>query len=197
MCFVVKYVNRLFVEGLHRCVLVIIHSFAKYCIVVFYTEHNCNMPEYISRVYVFSYWLFVWFIVYYSTTVFLQIKFVPNPKLALIIAEAQNVALFAYFIMQDVPTRNLFIFAFNNVLFKMIPIYLLWNTRIHESDILWIFLVYIVYLLVGYFFYGGMGFVEMQTKLVKGYMAKDGRNLPKTYWQHKVEGVLDSIGWRV
>ena len=154
------------------------------------------MTEYISIVYVFSYWIFVWFIVYYLATFLLQIKGLPNPKLALIIAEAQNVALVAYFIMQDVPTRNIFVFVFINLWIKMIPIYLLRDTRIHESDILWIFLVYIAYLLVGYFFYGGMGFVEMQTKLVKAYMAKDGRNMPKTYSQHLVERVLNSIGWR-
>ena len=98
--------------------------------------------------------------------------------------------------MQDVPTRNLFVFACINVFIKIIPIYLLWDTRMHESDIVWIFMLYVVYLLVGYFFYGGMGFVEMQTKMVKGYMAKGGENLPKTYWQLKVEGVLDSLGWR-
>jgi len=154
------------------------------------------MTEYISTVYVFSYWIFVWFIVYYLATFLLQIKDFPNPKLALIIAEAQNIALIAYFIMKDVPTRNIFVFVFINLFIKIIPIYLLRNTRIHESDILWIFLLYITYLLVGYFFYGGMGFVEMQTKLVHAYMAKDGRNMPKTYWQLTVEGVLDSLGWK-
>lgn len=154
------------------------------------------MPEYISTVYVFSYWIFVWFIVYYLATFLLQIRSVPNPKLALIIAEVQNIALIAYFIMKDVPTRNIFVFVFINIFIKIIPIYLLRNVKIHESDILWIFLLYIAYLLVGYLFYGGMGFVEMQTKLVNAYMAKDGRNLPKTYWQLTVEGVLDSLGWR-
>jgi hypothetical protein len=138
----------------------------------------------------------MWFLVYALVTWVFSIRGFPNPKLALLIAEAQNVALFAYFVMQDVPTRNLFVFAFINVWIKMIPIYLLRDTRIHESDMLWIFLVYIAYLLVGYFFYGGMGFVEMQTKLVKGYMAKNGENLPKTYWQRMVEGVLYSIGWK-
>jgi hypothetical protein len=154
------------------------------------------MREYISTVYVFSHWIFMWFLAYAFVTWIVRIPGFPNPKLALLIAEAQNVALFAYFIMQDVPTRNLFVFAFINVWMKMIPIYLLRDTRIHESDIVWIFLAYIAYLLVGYFFYGGMGFVEMQTKLVKGYMAKDGRDLPKTYWQRMVEEVLDSVGWR-
>lgn len=154
------------------------------------------MSEYISTVYVFSHWIFMWFLAYAFVTWILRIRGFPNPKLALLIAETQNVALFAYFIMQDVPTRNLFVFAFINTWIKIIPIYLLRNVKMHESDIVWIFMLYVVYLIVGYFFYGGMGFVEMQTKMVKGYMAKGGENLPKTYWQLTVEGVLDSLGWR-
>ena len=154
------------------------------------------MREYISTVYVFSHWIFMWFLAYAFITWILRIRGFPNPKLALIIAETQNIALFAYFIMQDVPTRNLFVFAFINVFIKMIPIYLLSDTRMHESDIVWIFILYVVYLLVGYFFYGGMGFVEMQTKMVKGYIAKGDDNLPKTYWQLTLEGVLDSLGWK-
>jgi hypothetical protein len=138
----------------------------------------------------------MWFLAYAFITWILRIRGFPNPKLALLIAETQNIALFAYFIMQDVPIRNLFVFAFINVFIKMIPIYLLSDTRIHESDIVWIFMLYVVYLLVGYFFYGGMGFVEMQTKMVKGYMAKEDDNLPKTYWQLTLEGVLDSLGWK-
>jgi hypothetical protein len=138
----------------------------------------------------------MWYLAYVLVTRILRIRGFPNPKLALLIAETQNIALFAYFIMQDVPTRNLFVFAFINIFIKMIPIYLLSDTRMHESDIVWIFMLYVVYLLVGYFFYGGMGFVEMQTKMVKGYMAKEDDNLPKTYWQHKVEEVLDSLGWK-
>lgn len=166
------------------------------CVFLYRTPDKRKMPEYISSVYVFSHWIFMWFLVYAFVTWVLSIRGFPNPKLVLLIAEVQNVALFAYFVMQDVPTRNLFIFAFNNVLFKMIPIYLLRDTRIHESDMLWIFLLYVAYLLVGYFFYGGMGFVEMQTKLVNGYMTKNGESLTKTYWQHMVERVLDSIGWK-
>jgi len=150
----------------------------------------------ISIVYVFSYWIFVWFVIYYLASVLLGIRGIPNPKLALYLAAAENIALFAYFIMRDAPTRNLFVFAFINTWIKLVPIYLLRNVKMHESDIVWVFLLYVAYLLMGFFFYGGIGFVNKQADLLNAYMAKDNANLPKTYWQYKVEEVLDSLGWK-
>lgn len=153
--------------------------------------HNCKMVEYISVVYLFSYWIFIWFLVYWTLKQVFRVNWFPSPKLALLIAEAQNIVLFAYFIMQDAPARNLFVFAVINVFMKILPIYLLRDTPIYDSDIVWLFLLYIVYLLVGFFFYGGMGFFDMHTKIVNVYVAKDNRNMPKTYGQHLVENLLD------
>lgn len=153
--------------------------------------HNCKMVEYISAVYLFSYWIFIWFLVYWTLKQVFRVNWFPSPKLALLIAEAQNIVLFAYFIMQDAPTRNLFVFAIINVFMKMLPIYLLRDTPIYDSDIVWLFLLYIVYLLVGFFFYGGMGFFDMHTKIVNAYVAKDNQNMPKTYGHHLVENLLD------
>ena len=120
----------------------------------------------------------------------LGVKWFPNPKLALIIAAAENTALFAYLVVNDASVKNLFIFAFNNAWTKLLPIYLLRNTKIRESDIVWVFLLFIVYFVVGYIHYGGIGFVDVQKDIINGYLSKNGENVPKTYFHNLVEKMV-------
>ena len=91
--------------------------------------------------YVFSYWVFAWFLLYYF-------KFTSfNPLFALEIATAENTILFLLMIYYKVPTFNLISFLVINFFIKILPIIHLWNTKIIMRDIIAFIVVYLIYLL--------------------------------------------------
>ena len=89
--------------------------------------------------FVFSYWLFVWWIIYY---VFRATPF--NPKLFLTLGLLENIGLFFFL----APEKRSF-FVLVNTFIKIIPLYLIWNRPTRPRDIyagLTFFLIYIVWL---------------------------------------------------
>jgi hypothetical protein len=88
--------------------------------------------------FVFSYWLFVWWILYYaSLTSF-------NPKIFLTIGLLENIGLF--FLLA--PEKRSF-FVLVNTFIKIIPLYLVWKRPTGLRDFyagLILFLIYIIWL---------------------------------------------------
>lgn len=76
---------------------------------------------------VFSYWIFTWYILY-------MLKIIPyNPKLVLIIGILENSLglLFGYFYNLDFSWNNFFGWLSINFWIKLVPLYTVWNTKIH------------------------------------------------------------------
>jgi len=106
----------------------------------------------------FSYWIFAWFLVYYviqkisSPTEYTFVKNNLNPKFALIMALIENIGLFIYLLTQNTKTYILLTFIITTTLFKIMPIYLLYDKPIHlPNDILpfiALFVIYNIYLLI-------------------------------------------------
>lgn len=91
--------------------------------------------------FVFSYWIFAWFLLYYF-------KFTSfNPLFALEIATAENTIVFLLMIYYKVPTLNLISFLLINFFIKILPLIYLWNTKIIMRDIIAFIVVYLIYLL--------------------------------------------------
>jgi hypothetical protein len=88
--------------------------------------------------FVLSYWLFVWWILYYaSLTPF-------NPKIFLALGLIENIGLF--FLLA--PEKRPF-FVLVNTFIKVIPLYLVWNRPTKPRDIyagLALFLIYFIWL---------------------------------------------------
>ena len=73
--------------------------------------------------FVFSYWILTWWILY-------MIGLVPfNPKLFLILGIIENI--FGIFFLTY---PNLIYFMIINFFIKVIPLYLIWNTKLKSSD---------------------------------------------------------------
>ena len=90
--------------------------------------------------FIFSYWLFFWFILYKLNIV------VYNPYLGLIIGLIVNSIMFILFLSYK-NYYKAFLFVIVNFFIKIIPIYVLRNTKIQKKDIYILFILYIIYLI--------------------------------------------------
>lgn len=91
--------------------------------------------------FVFSYWIFAWFLLYYF-------KFTHfNPFFALEIATIENTIILLLMIYYKVPVYNIIIFLVINFFIKVLPIVYLWNTKIIMRDIIASVIIYLIYLL--------------------------------------------------
>ena len=95
--------------------------------------------------FVFSYWIFAWYILY-------ELGFnIYNPKIAIIIALIDNIALLCLMIYFSNSLINIGLFCLINFFIKVIPLWRLRNTNYKISDcyaLLFLFLLYISWLYI-------------------------------------------------
>lgn len=95
--------------------------------------------------YVFSYWIFAWFLFYYfGFTSY-------NPKIALIIGLIENIGILALMIYFKNSFIYIFLFCLINFFIKVLPIWLLRNTKYDLKDVyalVALFLIYVLWLLI-------------------------------------------------
>lgn len=91
--------------------------------------------------FVFSYWIFAWFLLYYY-------KYVTyNPFLLLILAGIENLVLLSLMIYYKNSLFTILLFIIVNIFIKIIPIYLLRNTKVTRCDIISYIIVFLIYIL--------------------------------------------------
>ena len=95
------------------------------------------MQKIIRPDFIFSYWIFVWCILYFSKIV------VISPKLWLIVALLENIL--SIFFMLKSNFYYIFRFIFINFWIKLVPIYLLWNESIRKVDVIYSGMILIMY----------------------------------------------------
>ena len=115
-------------------------------------EQNFIRPDFM-----FSYWIFTWFLLYYiiqittAKTDYISFKEHLNPKLSLIFALIENIMLFVFLVIKNTKLYILCMFIVTTTIFKIIPIYLVYGHTIKlPNDLLsfaGLFLIYNVYLL--------------------------------------------------
>ena len=92
---------------------------------------------------VFSYWIYVWFVIYY----FHLTNY--NPKFALILGLIDNIIMLILMIFFGSEIKTIILFIIINVLIKVVPIYYLKYKIIKLKDIYFtigLFLVFIIWL---------------------------------------------------
>lgn len=90
--------------------------------------------------YVFSYWIFAWFLLYY----FKLVSF--NPLFALILATIENTMLLLLMIYYKVHIINIISFIVINFFIKVLPIIYLWKSKIILRDIIALVVLYLIYI---------------------------------------------------
>ena len=94
---------------------------------------------------VFSYWILLWFILYY----FKLTSF--SPKFAITMGILENIVLFIFMLIWGTSTRTIIWFAIINTLIKILPFYYLRNESYNLKDIyatIGLFLLFIIWLYI-------------------------------------------------
>lgn len=90
---------------------------------------------------VFSYWIYLWFILYYlNITTF-------NPKLAIILGVIDNAIMLFLMMIFGTSNRTIMYFIIINTLIKIIPLYYLRNKAINLSDIYFTFILFLIFII--------------------------------------------------
>ena len=89
---------------------------------------------------IFSYWIFGWFILYMFKIVTI------NPLFALLLGLLHNLMILIVVIYNSYPQNEIIAFLIVMLAIKVIPIYLLRNSRIQKRDILTTLCLFLVYL---------------------------------------------------
>lgn len=91
--------------------------------------------------FVFSYWLFVWYLLY-------MLKIVSyNPKWALMIALIENIFVVTLMIFYKNSFINIFLFCFINIFIKILPLWSLRKTKYEINGIYSLIILFCIYLL--------------------------------------------------
>jgi hypothetical protein len=90
--------------------------------------------------FVFSYWIFFWFILYK----FKIIKY--SPKFSLVVAFIENLILLGLMMNRNVSTSTILKFLFINTIIKIMPLYSLKNDTIHKEDICFTIMLFAIYI---------------------------------------------------
>jgi hypothetical protein len=95
--------------------------------------------------YVFSYWIFTWYLLYeLRVTTY-------NPKIALVLGLLENIILFSIMVYMNQSWLHLIVFCLINTVLKVIPLWRLRNTSYRWKDVyafVILFMIYVVWLYV-------------------------------------------------
>jgi len=100
--------------------------------------------------FIFSYWIFFWYLFYLAGFV----KY--NPKFAIICALVENIFTMLLMIYYKTKKKLLLLFFIMFILMKVIPLFSIWTTKIKLDDIVFTMLLFSLYLIwtkKGFFYF--------------------------------------------
>lgn len=122
---------------------------------------------YIRSDYIFSYWIFLWFILY-------LLRLVPyNPKLIIILGIIEVSLTLIYFIYKNAPLRKIIKFIIINIIIKVIPLLIIYKDPLRKKDIYATFIFILIYII--WLYINNVNVIEVYQKLISSYLNK---NLP-------------------
>ena len=125
---------------------------------------------------VFSYWIFLWYILY----ILKLVKY--NPKWALTIGLIENTFLFALMIFYKNSFINIFLFCFINILIKILPLWSLRKTKYAINgfySLIILFCIYLLWLKIN-------NFDILQNTKLFDYIKTDNELGPFTYYAKRL-----------
>jgi hypothetical protein len=144
--------------------------------------------NYIRSDFIFSYWIFLWFILY-------QQKFVPyNPKNAISIGIMVNFIMLLYLLHKKTKTYNTVKFIIINSIIKIIPLILVWKTKTTKLDNYFCVVLFCAYILWIYYNDKTKKQTMNQTyeDLFTAYL-NDGNNNKKTVLSHQYDIIIMTL----
>jgi hypothetical protein len=90
---------------------------------------------------VFSYWIYLWYILYvFKITIF-------SPKFPIILGLLDNIIMLFLMLMYGTSKRTIFYFIIINTLIKIVPLYYLKNEPLKMKDIFFTIFLFIIFIL--------------------------------------------------
>lgn len=89
---------------------------------------------------VFSYWIYIWYILYaFKITIF-------SPKFPLILGLIDNIIMFGLMLLYSTSRETIFYFIVINTLIKIVPLYYLRKEQIQMKDIYFTCILFVVFI---------------------------------------------------
>lgn len=93
--------------------------------------------------FIFSYWLFLWYLLY----LFRIVNY--NPKFAIFCGFIENISILSLMFYYGTKKKLILLFFIMFILLKIIPLYSIWNTKITAKDVTataFLFVIYLVWM---------------------------------------------------
>jgi len=120
---------------------------------------------YIRSDYIFSYWIFLWFILY-------LLKLVPyNPKLIIILGIIEILFTLIYLIVKNASLRKITKFIIINIIIKFIPLLLIYKDPLRKKDIYATVILVLIYTI--WMYINNVNIIEVYQKLINSYLEKN------------------------
>ena len=120
------------------------------------------MQKIIRPDFIFSYWIFAWSILYilYIVTI--------SPKFVLICGVIENLIFLLVMMYKKSHFYSIFKFIFINFWIKILPLYLVWNTKITSKEIKYSFGLFLIY--VGWLYINDFDFYNIYNDIYNAYI---------------------------
>ena len=123
---------------------------------------------YIRSDYIFSYWIFIWFILY-------LLKLVPyNPKLIIILGIIEILFTLIYLILKNASIRKITKFLIINIIIKFIPLLLIYKDPLMKKDIYATIIFVLIYLI--WMYINDVNVIKVYQKLINSYLEKNSHS---------------------
>ena len=117
--------------------------------------------------FIFSYWIFVWYLLYISGI------FPYSPKIALLLAISINIIMFVLMIYYKTRGIYIFNFIFINFFIKILPYYTLIREKIYMRDLKSLVIIFIVYSV--WLYMNGLSVIKYQDKIFKAVVYNENK----------------------
>lgn len=117
--------------------------------------------------FIFSYWIFVWYLLYISGI------FPYSPKIALLLAISINIIMFVLMIYYKTRGIYIFNFIFINFFIKILPYYTLIREKIYMRDLKHLVIIFIGYSI--WLYMNGLSVIKYQDKIFKAVVYNENK----------------------
>ena len=142
--------------------------------------------QYIRLDFVFSYWIFGWFILYYYRIVSY------SPKFALIIGIIENILIIFYLIFMNASNYKIIKFIIINFCIKVIPLLMIIRDKIIWKDIYATFILFIVYI-IWLFINNPKKIFQTYIHMINNYSSKSDSKKKLTFLSYIYDKIYDSF----
>ena len=133
--------------------------------------------------YIFSYWIFLWFILY-------LLKLVPyNPKIIIILGIIEILFTLIYLIVKNASIRKITKFLIINIIIKFIPLLLIYKDPLRKKDIYATVILVLIYLI--WMYINDVNIIKVYQKLINSYLENNSSS--RTYFSKLYDIVSDKL----